>query len=87
MQLPSRAGDVPPGYYMLFVLNNQGVPSVARMLRVGITNQEPPALDYTPAAGGAGGGPFTLACDANEVLVGVSGIDRDVREAGRARNA
>ena len=36
-QLPSRAGDVPPGYYMLFVLNDQGVPSVARMVRVGNT--------------------------------------------------
>ena len=35
-QLPSRAGDVPPGYYMLFVLNDQGVPSVSRMVRVGV---------------------------------------------------
>ena len=41
-QLPSRAGDVPPGYYMLFVLNEQGVPSVARMVRVG-------AIDGGPA--------------------------------------
>ncbi len=73
VQLPSRAGDVPPGYYMLFVLNAQGVPSVARMMRVGITTSEPPAPDFTPAAGGAGGGPFTLACDTNEVLVGVRG--------------
>ena len=41
-QLPSRAGDVPPGYYMLFVLNEQGVPSVARMVRVGITTVDLP---------------------------------------------
>jgi len=73
VQLPSRAGDLPPGYYLLFVLNDQGVPSVARTVRVGITTQEPPAQDFTPVAGGAGGGPFTLACDVNEVLVGVSG--------------
>jgi len=73
VQLPSRAGDLPPGYYLLFVLNDQGVPSVARTIRVGITTQEPPALDFTPVAGGAGGGPFTLACDVNEVLVGVGG--------------
>ena len=31
------------------------------------------ASDFTPAAGGTGGGPFTLACEANEVLVGVRG--------------
>ena len=58
-QLPSRAGDVPPGYYMLFVLNEQGVPSVARMVRVGNTTVDlpiPPVPDLTPVAGGAGGG-------------------------------
>ena len=73
VQLPSRAADVPPGYYMLFVLNAQGVPSVARMVRVGITTTETPPSDFTPAAGGNGGGPFTLACEPNEVLVGVRG--------------
>jgi YVTN family beta-propeller protein len=73
VQLPSRAGDLPPGYYMLFVLSSQGVPSVARMVRVGITVTTPPASDFTPGVGGAGGGPFTLACEANEVLVGVRG--------------
>jgi YVTN family beta-propeller protein len=75
-QLPSRAGDVPPGYYMLFVLNDQGVPSVARMVRVGNATTDlpmPPVLDQTPVAGGAGGGPFTLACNADEVLVGMNG--------------
>ena len=53
VQLPSRAGDVPPGYYMLFVLNAQGVPSVARMVRVGITTADPtpgPISRRRPAA-------------------------------------
>ena len=27
---PSSANAAPPGYYMLFLLNGQGVPSVAR---------------------------------------------------------
>ena len=58
---------------MLFVLNAQGVPSVARMVRVGITTTDPGTSDFIPAAGGNGGGPFTLACEANEVLVGVRG--------------
>ena len=35
-------GDVPPGYYMLFVLDGQGVPSVARMVRVGHHRVRPP---------------------------------------------
>jgi YVTN family beta-propeller protein len=74
VQLPSRAGDLPPGYYMLFVLNESGVPSVARMLRVGITAAEPPVNDVTPVGGGGGGGPFTLACEVNEVLVGIKGM-------------
>ena len=73
VQLPSRAGEVPPGYYMLFVLNAQGVPSVARIVRVGVSTSEPPPADFTPAAGGNGGGPFSLACEANEVLVGIRG--------------
>jgi YVTN family beta-propeller protein len=73
VQLPSRAGDVPPGYYMLFVLDGQGVPSVARMMRVGVSASGPETPDFTPSAGGTGGVPFTLACQANEVLVGVRG--------------
>jgi YVTN family beta-propeller protein len=73
VQLPSRAGDVPPGYYMLFVLDGQGVPSVARMVRVGVSATGPATPDFTPAAGGTGGAPFMLACEANEVLVGVRG--------------
>ncbi|MEE8526902.1 MAG: galactose oxidase-like domain-containing protein [Thermoanaerobaculia bacterium] len=31
---PSSSNRAPPGYYMLFILNSQGVPSVARMVRV-----------------------------------------------------
>ena len=33
--VPSNPNVAPPGYYMLFILNGAGVPSVARMLRVG----------------------------------------------------
>ncbi|MBB6051371.1 PA14 domain-containing protein [Armatimonas rosea] len=31
---PSTVVNMPPGYYMLFVLNSSGVPSVAKMVRV-----------------------------------------------------
>ena len=33
--VPDNPNMAPPGYYMLFVLNGNGVPSVARMLRLG----------------------------------------------------
>jgi Domain of unknown function (DUF1929) len=32
---PSSSARVPPGYYMLFVLNDKGVPSIARVLKLG----------------------------------------------------
>jgi hypothetical protein len=34
VSIPSEAGIVPPGYYMLFILNGDGVPSVAKFIRV-----------------------------------------------------
>jgi len=33
--VPSNPNVAPAGYYMLFILNNAGVPSVARALRIG----------------------------------------------------
>ena len=32
--LPSSSNRAPPGYYMLFILNSQGVPSVAHMVQL-----------------------------------------------------
>ena len=32
---PPNAGVAPPGYYMLFVLNQKGVPSVAKWVKLG----------------------------------------------------
>ncbi|MGL4609567.1 MAG: galactose oxidase-like domain-containing protein [Trueperaceae bacterium] len=31
---PANANAAPPGYYMLFVINTSGVPSVARIITV-----------------------------------------------------
>jgi hypothetical protein len=57
---PSRATDMPPGYYMLFVINNAGVPSKGRIVRVMV---------------GGGGGADTVAPTkpTNLVLARVSG--------------
>jgi hypothetical protein len=32
---PSRHGAAPPGYYMVFILNKKGEPSVAKWIRIG----------------------------------------------------
>ena len=44
---PSDRGMTPPGYYMLFVLNDKGVPSVAKIIKVG--NISVPLKTLTPA--------------------------------------
>jgi hypothetical protein len=40
---PTSANLSPPGYYMLFILNGSGVPSVARIVRVAAPPPAPPA--------------------------------------------
>ena len=40
---PASPQIATPGYYMLFLLNDQGVPSVARFIRLGFTSDPPPA--------------------------------------------
>jgi YVTN family beta-propeller protein len=36
VQIPARASDVPPGMWMMFVIDDSGVPSVAKILRVNV---------------------------------------------------
>jgi Domain of unknown function (DUF1929)/Bacterial Ig domain len=40
--VPANANVVPPGYYMLFIVDGSGVPSVAKMVRVDATAPPPP---------------------------------------------
>jgi len=40
---PSSSNLSPPGYYMLFLLNSAGVPSVAKIMQLGGSNAPPPA--------------------------------------------
>jgi PKD repeat protein len=49
---PPNGNIAPPGYYMLFVLNTAGVPSVASFIRVAASgpNQAPVATITSPAA-------------------------------------
>ena len=61
---PADPALAPPGYYMLFVLNAQGVPSVASMVKIG-----QPSTATVPAAPTA---VTATACERH----GVAHVDR-----------
>jgi hypothetical protein len=74
VQAPANAADAPPGYYLLFVFDDQGVPSVGRILRLNIATDSGIRLDYTPWIGTlALSMQFQLSCNSDETLVGVYG--------------
>ena len=49
---PANANVAPPGYYMLFVIDANGVPSVARMVQV-LQGASPPSVSLTQPQDGA----------------------------------
>jgi hypothetical protein len=57
VEMPSNTNDVPPGYYMLFIVNGQGVPSIASFVRFPAPYEDsspPTAPGNLIATGGAG---------------------------------
>ncbi len=44
VQAPTRAANAPPGWYQLFVFDAAGVPSVSKIVRIGIAANPNPAL-------------------------------------------
>jgi hypothetical protein len=50
---PPDGRVAPPGYYMLFLLNQQGVPSVARWIRLDPSAPDRPVVSPSPGAGAA----------------------------------
>ena len=55
VRIPASSDSVPPGYYMVFCLNDSGVPSVARWINVDPSFEGNPASCY--GCGGGGGCP------------------------------
>ena len=47
VQAPTRAALAPPGYYILFVIDSAGVPSLGKIVRMGVAGVPNPAV--TPA--------------------------------------
>jgi hypothetical protein len=46
LALPEDSNHAPPGYYMLFLVNSNGVPSVAEWMKVGLPTVEPGNADF-----------------------------------------
>lgn len=44
IQAPTKAADAPPGFWMIFALNENGVPSTARIVKVNIAANWNPAI-------------------------------------------
>lgn len=70
VQAPTHAAEATPGFYMLFVFDAAGVPSVAKIVRVGIASNPNPAV--TPSITNPGaqtsavGDPASLAMTATD---------------------
>jgi hypothetical protein len=77
LQAPPSAGVAPPGWYMLFVLDGHGTPSVARWLRI-TTDATRPQLSASLAAPDRRGRPAWL-----RVALGEPGTVRVDARAGR----
>ena len=79
--LPQYEADTPPGFYHLFVLNEQGVPSLSKIMRMrnasGPLPARPAVGPRTVTVGGTEGTYRELSCAADERLVGIHGHGYD----------
>jgi hypothetical protein len=73
--LPTNMNVVAPGYYMLFILNGNGVPAVAPFIRVlAPADPTPPVVSITsPAAGAEQTGTVTVTANATDAM-GVTSV-------------
>ncbi|WP_258046262.1 galactose oxidase-like domain-containing protein [Leifsonia shinshuensis] len=76
VQLPPNGDWAPPGHYMLMIVNAQGVPSTAAMVRFPAPYEDtaPPTAPTAPSATGAVGS-VALGWTASTDNVGVTGYD------------
>ena len=67
VRAPVRASDAPPGYYLLFAIDGQGVPSLGKIIRINIqADNAVPSQPVNPAVSMPGGKPslsWTLSAD------------------------
>jgi hypothetical protein len=83
MTAPANANLAPPGHYMLFIVNGNGVPSIGSILQLGAAAPVAPAPVLTslaPSSATAGGPAFTLTVNGSNFVSGAT-----VRWNGAAR--
>jgi hypothetical protein len=72
--LPRNPGVLPPGSYMLFVLDGSGVPSTASLLQIRVPADPTARVSWTPSYGeGFAGISADASCPAGQVIVGAEG--------------
>ena len=78
VEMHDRATDVPPGYYLLFVLNDSGVPSMGKIVRINVPGSgggqdtTPPTKPQNLSLSKVNGNP-KLVWDASSDANGVAG--------------
>ena len=80
--LPSTANACPPGIYMLFILNSNGVPSVAQFLNVNSSNALPPGAPSNFAATAASTSSTSLSWSAGSGSIDHYEIQRATSKNG-----
>ena len=67
MTAPPNGNIAPPGYYMLFLINNSGVPSVASFVLLSSSSSAPPptVTSVSPTSGSTSGGTNVTISGAN----------------------
>ncbi len=61
VQAPTRAADAPPGFWMLYALNEAGVPSIARVVKVNVASNWNPAISPVLANPGSQSGTWGIS--------------------------
>ena len=65
---PQSPNLAPPGHYMLFILNSNGVPSIAKIVRIDVVDSTPILTSLAPTSTPAGGAGFTLTVNGSNFV-------------------
>ena len=69
---PATANVAPPGHYLLFIVNGNGVPSVGNVVRLTAAVPAATLTSLSPISAAAGGGAFTLTVNGTGFVNGAT---------------